>query len=273
MTGDRTALVTGASTGIGRAVAARLAGDGFRVFGTSRRPETSATPPGVTMLPLDVDSGDSVRACVRQALEASGRIDLLVNNAGFAFVGAVEEMTIEEAQAQFDTNVLGVIRMTQAVLPHMRSRRAGRIINIGSLSATIAIPFGGLYSATKRALQGITESLRHELRPFGVDVCLVEATFIATGIGEMARLPAQPMPEYDVARSAAHAAWRRQIDAGPRVEAVAGRVLALARARRTRLRYPAGFDAWWMPIVRPLTPWWLVERLTAHRFDLHRRRE
>lgn len=270
MTGERTALVTGASTGIGRAVAERLAADGFRVFGTSRDPSRVAAPAGVQLTALDVGDTDSVRGCVRGVLDAAGHIDLLVNNAGFVLVGAVEEIAVEEARAQFDTNVFGVMRMSQAVLPHMRARGAGRIINVGSLSATVAIPFGGVYTATKRALQGITESMRHEVRPFGVDVCLVEATFIATEVGDVARLPARPLPIYERARTAAHAAWRREIASGPSVATVAARVAAVARARRTRLRYPAGFDAWWMPIARPLTPWWLVERLAARRFDLHR---
>lgn len=268
--GDRVALVTGASRGIGRAIATRLAKDGMRVVGTSRDPSRVAAAPGVRMAALDVTSDASVRSCVDGVLAREGRIDLLVNNAGFLLLGAVEELTVDEARRQFETNLFGVLRTTQAVLPHMRERRSGRVINIGSLSADFAIPFGGLYTATKRALQGLTEALRHEVRPFGVDVCLVEATFIATEAGEIAVMPAHPYAEYERARLLANAAWRRQIADGPGVSVVANRVAALARARKTRFRYPAGFNALWMPLLRPLVPSWLVERLVARRFDLHR---
>ncbi len=268
--GDRVALVTGASTGIGRAIAARLADDGMRVVGTSRDPSRGPPLAGVRMAALDVTSDASVGSCVAEVLDKEGRIDLLVNNAGFLLLGAVEELTVEEARRQFETNVFGVLRTTQAVLPHMRKGRSGRIINIGSLSADFAIPFGGIYTATKRALQGITEALRHEVRPFGVDVCLIEATFIATEAGEIAVMPSHPLPEYDRARWLANSAWRRRIAAGPGVSVVADRVAKLAQARGTKLRYAGGFDALWMPVLRPLVPAWLVERLVARTFDLHR---
>ncbi len=268
--GDRVALVTGASTGIGRAIAERLAQDGMRVVGTSRDPSRVSALAGVRMTVLDVTSDESVHSCVAGVLDREGRIDLLVNNAGFLLLGAVEELTVDEARRQFETNLFGVLRTTQAVLPHMRERKSGRIINIGSLSADFAIPFGGLYTATKRALQGMSEALRHEVRPFGVDVCTVEATYISTEAGEIAELPAHPLPEYDRARSLANAAWRRRIATGPGVSVVADRVATLARARKTRFRYPGGFSALWMPLLRPLVPAWVVERLTARQFDLHR---
>jgi NAD(P)-dependent dehydrogenase (short-subunit alcohol dehydrogenase family) len=267
---ERVALVTGASTGIGRATAERLARDGFRVFGTSRDPSRVPAPTGTRMLALDVEDDESVNTCVGTVLDTAGRIDVLVNNAGFAFSAAVEELTIAEARQQFETNVFGVLRMSRAVLPHMRQQRRGRIINIGSLSADFAIPFGGHYTATKRALQGLSEAMRHEVRPFGVDVCLIEATFVGTGVGESARRPEHPLPVYDRARATAYAAWQRELSAGSSVDVVAARVTRVARARRTRFRYPAGFEALWMPLVRPLIPWRIIQYLVARRFSIHR---
>jgi len=179
MADRKVALVTGASSGIGEATARQLAAAGFRVFGGSR---TAAAGRGTQVghVTLDVRDDTSVRACVSHVLRAAGRIDVLVNNAGYLCAGAVEEIPVSEAKAQFETNYFGVARMTAAVLPGMRERRAGHIITISSLTGLAAVPFWGHYSASKFAVEGLMEALRHEVRPFGIVVALVEPGAIKT---------------------------------------------------------------------------------------------
>src|SRR5438093_6251879 len=147
-----TALVTGASSGIGQAIALRLASRGIHVFGTARQPAQAQSAP-FEVLPLDVRSEESVEQCVELALSRAGKLDVLVNNAGYALTGAAEETSIEEAKAQFDTNFFGAVRVVNAVLPAMRKAGTGKIINIGSLAGLTAIPFMPFYSATKFALE------------------------------------------------------------------------------------------------------------------------
>jgi len=145
---SQTILVTGASSGIGQSTAQLLAERGFTVFGTARKPDAAKRAP-FTMLALDVRSDESVRACMEQVIAKAGRLDVLVNNAGYAMMGAAEETSVEEAKAQFETNFFGIVRMVNAVLPGMRAAGAGKIINISSLAGNTAIPFSAFYSATK----------------------------------------------------------------------------------------------------------------------------
>jgi NAD(P)-dependent dehydrogenase (short-subunit alcohol dehydrogenase family) len=182
MAARKVALVTGASSGIGEATAGQLAAAGFRVFGGSR---TAAAGRGTAVehVVLDVRDDGSVRDGVGQILRTAGRIDVLVNNAGYLCAGAVEEVSAAEAQAQFETNYFGVARVTAAVLPGMRERRAGHIITISSLTGLAAVPFWGHYSASKFAVEGLMEALRHEVRPFGIGVALVEPGAIRTPFG------------------------------------------------------------------------------------------
>ena len=176
-------LITGASSGIGKAVARRLAGGEYVVFGTSRDPSGSGEIPGVKLLPLDVRSDNSVSACVQAVLDQAGGLDVLINNAGYALTGAVEEASLEEAKEQFETNFFGIARMVKAVLPVMRRRGRGRIINISSLAGLAPMPYQGFYSASKHALEGYSEALRQEVKPFNIHVSLVEPGFIRTGLG------------------------------------------------------------------------------------------
>ena len=164
------ALVTGASTGIGRATAKALKDAGFRVFGTSRR-AVSEKPEGITMLIGDVTDDASVAKLVDEVISDAGRIDLLVNNAGIGLLGGAEESSIAQAQALFDVNLFGVLRVTNAVLPTMRRQASGRIINMSSVMGLIPAPYLALYSSTKHALEGYSESLDHELRAFGIEWC------------------------------------------------------------------------------------------------------
>ena len=179
MADGQVALVTGASSGIGQATARELAAAGFRVFGGSRTaPAGRGT--GVEHVALDVRDDASVRDCVGHVLRAAGRIDVLVNNAGYLCAGAIEEVPVAEAKAQFATNYFGVARMTAAVLPGMRERRAAHIITISSLTGLVAVPFWGHYNASKFAVEALMETLRHEARPFGIRVALVEPGPITT---------------------------------------------------------------------------------------------
>src|SRR5229473_7515966 len=178
-TTPKVALVTGASSGFGLATAALLAAQGFLVFGTSRAPAHNEAG-SFELLPLDIDSETSVQTCIQTILERTGRIDLLVNNAGFAQGGALEETSLEDARAQFETNVFGVLRMLKAVIPVMRQQGSGQIITVSSLLGVVAMPYLGLYSSSKFALEGMIEGLYHELRPFHIKVSLVEPTFFRT---------------------------------------------------------------------------------------------
>src|SRR5438128_1066023 len=177
---SKIALGTGASSGIGEATAERLASAGYKVYGTSRR-GAQAGQRSFAMLPLDVTSDESVETAVTAVLRLEGRIDLLVNNAGFGVAPAgAEESSIEQARAIFDTNFFGIVRMTRAVVPHMRRQGAGRIINIGSVLGFLPMPYGALYAATKHAIEGYSESLDHELRTWGIRVSVIEPAYTKT---------------------------------------------------------------------------------------------
>jgi len=240
----QTVLVTGASSGIGQAIAQLLTARGFTVFGTSRKPTGN-------LIPLDVRSDDSVRACV----ERVGKIDVLVNNAGYSLMGSAEETSLDEAKAQLETNFFGVVRMVKAVLPGMRKAGAGKIITIGSLAGITAIPFGAFYTASKFALEGYTEALWHELRPFGIHVTLIEPGFIATPIGERTQLAAAPLSAYDGVRQRATHALDQHVKDGISPDAVAQRVLRVIQARSPTLRYRVGTDAAWFPRLKSVLPW------------------
>ena len=169
----KTAIVTGASSGIGRASAEALVQAGFTVFGTSRRGGGESAG-GVTMLACDVTEDGSVAAMVSTVLSKTGRIDLLVNNAGIGMLGGAEESSVSQVQALFDVNLFGVVRTTNAVLPPMRRQGQGRIVNMGSILGLVPAPYSAHYSAVKHALEGYSESLDHEVRAFNIPVSVVE---------------------------------------------------------------------------------------------------
>jgi NAD(P)-dependent dehydrogenase (short-subunit alcohol dehydrogenase family) len=175
-------LITGCSSGIGRAVAPHLAALGYTVIATARRVDdlTDLAAAGCRTLPLDVNDEESMRAAV-DAVEAShGRIDVLINNAGYSQSGAVESVPLARTRAQFETNVFGPLRLTQLVLPGMRRRGAGRIINVSSMGGRLVFPGGGVYHASKYAVEALSDALRYELRPFGIAVVLIEPGLIKT---------------------------------------------------------------------------------------------
>jgi NAD(P)-dependent dehydrogenase (short-subunit alcohol dehydrogenase family) len=182
----RTVLITGCSSGIGKATAARLARSGWDVWATARRPETLAELTGCRPLALDVTDEASMQAAVDTVLAESGHVDALVNNAGYSLSGAVESLDVNEIRREFETNVFGLIRLTQLVLPSMRERRAGRIVNIGSMGGKLTFPGGGAYHASKYAVEAFSDALRFEVGGFGVQVVLIEPGLITTNFEEAA---------------------------------------------------------------------------------------
>src|SRR6266566_5138373 len=251
---SQTIVVTGASSGIGQSTARLLAERGFTVFGTARKP-ASAKLDGFSMLPLDVRSDESVRACLEQVTAKAGRLDVLVNNAGYTVTGAAEETSVDEAKAQLETNFFGAVRMVNAVLPGMRAARAGKIINVSSLAGNTAIPFSAFYSASKFALEGYSESLWYEVRPFGISVRLVEPGFVNTPIGEASPAAARPLTAYDASLKSTLAAFGHALKSGIPPEQVAQRVLQIIEQPNPELRYRVGAQATWLPRLRTVVPW------------------
>lgn len=247
------ALVTGASSGIGRATAKALHSAGYRVFGTSRR-ATAEPSDGVTMLACDVTDDSSVAKLIEDVLAKAGRIDLLVNNAGSGIVGGAEESSLAQAQALFDVNVFGVMRMTKAVLPAMRLQGKGRIVNISSLLGLIPSPYNAIYSASKHAIEGYSESLDHELRTLGIRVALVEPSYTNTAFEENKTVPDEPLSIYDQPRAATVRFMKTAVKEGDAPEVVAQTVLKAASATVPNRRYPAGKQARRVRMLRRLVP-------------------
>ena len=243
-------MVTGASSGIGAAIAAELVRRSYRVFGTSRKPTPLGA--GVESVGLDVGSQASVDACLAQVLGAAGRIDVLVNNAGYLLAGAVEEATLDEARQIFETNYLGVVRMTLAVLPSMRARRSGHLVTISSLAGRVPAPFWGHYNASKFAVEGLMETLRYEVAPFGLRVCLVEPGAIKTPF--YAQPHARPMPEYARWRDAALTVMKGFETRAPGPEIVGAAVGRLVAQRNPRLRTLVTREARLLTFLRWLLP-------------------
>ena len=179
-------LITGCSSGIGRATARHLAERGELVFATARRPETIADLEGCEKLALDVTDEESMAAAVRAVEDHAGAVGVLINNAGYGLHGAFEETPIEQVRRQFETNVIGLVRLTQMVLPGMRAQGWGRVINISSMGGKLTFPGGAFYHATKHALEAMSDALRFEVRRFGIDVVVIEPGLIRTRFGETA---------------------------------------------------------------------------------------
>ncbi len=251
MAQERVAVVTGASSGIGAATARGLAAAGFRVFGASRRaPAGPAT--GIEHVTIDVDDDSSVRGGVAEVLRDAGRIDVLVNNAGYLCAGAVEEVSIADAKAQFETNYFGVVRMSSAVLPGMRERRRGHIITVSSLAGLVPVPYWGQYNASKFAVEGLMETLRHEVRPFGIQVALVEPGNIKTPF--YARPQATGMDAYAGPRGRAFAAMAEFERNAPGPDVVAGKVVAIAENAHPALRNKVTKEATQFTLLRWALP-------------------
>jgi NAD(P)-dependent dehydrogenase (short-subunit alcohol dehydrogenase family) len=256
---SKTAIVTGASSGIGEATAERLVKAGYTVYGTSRRSASGGIRP-FHMLPLDVTSDTSVEAAVREVIRLEGHIDLLVNNAGFGVApGGAEESSLEQARAIFDTNLFGLIRMTRAVVPHMRRQGRGRIINIGSVLGLLPMPYGALYAATKHAVEGYSESLDHELRTRGIRVSVIEPAYTKTQFDANFLEPDSKLDEYREVRANLDKVLKEVMAKGDEPSVVAEVVLKAANAKRPKLRYPAGALANRLRWLRRFAPAALVD--------------
>jgi NAD(P)-dependent dehydrogenase (short-subunit alcohol dehydrogenase family) len=240
----RVVLITGASSGIGLACATYLAERGFRVYGTSRRssPESSA----VTMLTADITDDRSVAGVVATVLDREGRLDIVVNNAGMGIAGPVEDTSIEEAKGQLEVNFFGAFRVCRAALPAMRSRGSGYIVNIGSIGGLIAIPYQGMYSASKFALEGLSETLRMEVRPFGIRVVIIEPGDHKTGITQNRQVT---QSTYGKSFEAALARTAHDEQSGPGPEQIARLLYRIVNQSNPRLRYTVG------PVAQRVAVW------------------
>jgi NAD(P)-dependent dehydrogenase (short-subunit alcohol dehydrogenase family) len=245
--GERVVLITGASSGIGQACATYLAQRGYRVLGTSRQaaflPATLEWQPGsVQMIPMDVNEDDSVQRAIVWAVGQAGRIDVLVNCAGYGIVGAVEDTTVEDAKAQIETNLFGVWRTCRAVLPAMRAQRGGYIVNISSIGGLIGIPFQSAYGASKFAVEGLTEALSAEVKPFGIHACLIEPGDIPTQFAAHRHKTAECLQNraYCGAVDRALAVMEHDEQQGPSPMVVARQLERIITNPAPRLRYTVG---------------------------------
>jgi len=258
---SKIAIVTGASSGIGEATAEQLAKAGYKVYGTSRRGAHGAGGKRTfQMLALDVTSDESVAGAVSEVLRIEGNIDLLVNNAGFGVSpAAAEESSIEQAQAIFDTNFFGLVRMIRAVVPHMRQRGTGRIINISSVLGFVPMPYMALYSATKHAVEGYSESLDHELRTQGIRVSLIEPAYIKTAFDANQLQPDEALDEYQDLRAGLDRRVKEALEGADGPEVVAETVVQAALATTPKVRYTSGTLAGRLRFLRRFAPAALVE--------------
>jgi NADP-dependent 3-hydroxy acid dehydrogenase YdfG len=269
---SKAVLITGCSSGIGHATAALLVEQGWKVYATARRPETLAelAQKGCETLALDVLDEQSMSAAVSAVTEAEGAVGVLVNNAGYSQSGAIETVAIEQVRRQFETNVFGLIRMCQLVLPGMREQQWGKIVNIGSMGGRLTFPGGGLYHATKYAVEAISDALRFEVRGFGVDVILVEPGLIITNFGETATASVVADEQGPYARfnkavakltAGAYTGPMSKLGGGPDV--VAKTIAGALKASRPKARYPVTTSAHLMINQRRFTPdrvWDLIMR-------------
>lgn len=261
-------LITGCSTGIGRDLAQRLAQSGCLVVATARNVESLDGLSAALKLPLDVTRPDTIERTVKSIIQQFGRIDVLVNNAGYAQCGAVEEVPDEQVHQMFDVNFFGVIRMMQAVLPQMRSQRSGRIINISSIAGKLSTPVNGAYSASKFALEALSDALRLELKPFGVEVSLIEPGAIKTDFDQTVRTHAHEILDNPLSPYRQLYQKYQQVSDGmrrgePGPEVVSEIIQKAIEADHPKARYLAGVsfsarlvlflrDWLWNPVVQQL---------------------
>jgi NAD(P)-dependent dehydrogenase (short-subunit alcohol dehydrogenase family) len=264
MRGKQVILVTGSSSGIGRATAIEAARRGHRVFASARHREDVAdlTAKGIDTLSMDVTDPGSIAAGVATVLETAGRIDALVNNAGYGQYGAIEDVSDEEWRAQFEVNVFGAVAVLRAVLPGMRAARRGTIVNVSSLAGKVTVPFAGPYCASKHALEAISDALRVELAPWQIRVVVVEPGPITTHFGDRsrqatARILATPGPYSPFYENAERASQKDFQRGRRRPEAVARVIVRAIESKRPRTRYRVA------PLARILVP---LKGITSDRF-------
>lgn len=259
---SKAVLITGCSTGIGRATAEHLARSGHSVYATARRPESieDLKRAGCKTLALDVNDEASMSAAVSAVEEAEGAVGALVNNAGYSQSGALETIGLDDVRRQFETNVFGLLRMCQLVLPGMRGQGGGRIVNVSSMGGKLTFPGGGIYHATKYAVEAMSDAMRFEVQGFGIDVVVIEPGLIKTNFAETAVGSVShedgPYAEFNTAVSAATAGAYEgplgRLGGGP--EAVAKAIEKAITAKRPRARYPVTASARVLMTQRKLLP-------------------
>lgn len=260
---SKTVLITGASRGIGKATAELLTKNGYRVFGTSRQPKDDGG--NIRLVQLEVWDNESVKGCVETVHREAGRIDILINNAGISVFGALEESSLEEAKKVFETNLFGVMRVTNAVLPIMRKQKNSLIINLSSLAGVIGVPYIGVYSASKFALEGYSETLRYETKVFGIDVVLLEPDDIHTDIEEPDT--ALLIDDYAKSRQWVKDDHIHAMATAPPASIVAEKILRIIETKNPKMRYVVGNHAY-LPLLKRLLPERLAETIWRRAFHL-----
>jgi NAD(P)-dependent dehydrogenase (short-subunit alcohol dehydrogenase family) len=270
MSDRKVVVITGASSGIGEATARLLAQNGFLVFGGARDTNRAPAIPGVRFGTVDVTDEASVSGFVEWVLSEAGKIDVLVNNAGISLVGPVENTSTPEAQLVFDTNLFGPLRMIRAVLPSMRAARNGLIINMSSVLGFLPAPFMGIYASSKHALEGLSESLDHEVREYNVRVVLIEPTFTNTNLDVNAKHTGSTLGVYASQATATTKTVEAQIKSAPSPSVVANQVLAAINGPY-RMRQPAGGQATLLSRLRRFMPASAVDRSLRKTFGFGKR--
>ena len=267
---SKTALVTGASSGIGEETARTLHKLGYTVYAAARRTDRleQLTPTGIHALTMDVTDDESMSSGIEKIIAETGRIDVLVNNAGYGSFGAIEDVPIDEARRQFEVNVFGLARLTQLVLPHMRAQRSGTIINISSIGGRFTTLLGGWYHASKHAVEALSDALRMETTPFGIDVVVIEPGLIRT---EWSGIAANHLEE--TAEGSAYASQIKAVANSMRSEStnkrqsppsvIADTVEKIVTARKPRTRYVVGFAAKPLVTLRRILPDRAFDRLIS----------
>ncbi|MCR9137763.1 MAG: SDR family oxidoreductase [Alphaproteobacteria bacterium] len=244
----KTILITGASSGIGRQTAVHFQSKGWNVIATMRAPDKETQLTGVDnvlVARLDVTDSPSIHTAIEQGIENFGRIDVLVNNAGYGAYGPLEAFPMESVRRQFDTNVLGLLETTQAVLPHFRANGAGTIVNISSIGGQMTFPLGALYHGTKFAVEGLSEALHYELEAIGVKVKIIQPGMIATDFGGRSFdfQSSDTMPQYQPIVGKLFAHWQNAAAAPSGPDVVAEKIWEAVTDETNTLRYRAGADA------------------------------
>lgn len=247
MTQYQNVLITGASSGIGAAIAKLLAENNYNVWGTTRKetgqilvPVSPEAAQRIKFVRLDVTDDSSVQECFAQVMQEAGHIDVLINNAGYGIYGSIEDVSIELAKAQFETNVFGTLRVIKAFLPAMRQRGSGLIINVSSLAGKLVIPFQTHYAASKHAIEAFTEGLRQEVRPFGIKVAMIEPGDINTNFNNATQFGDKEESAYKKWTDASWKAIDVNLQKAPPPEVIAKKALKIIRSKNPATRYPAG---------------------------------
>ena len=267
MSDSSVVVVTGVSSGIGRITAEKFAMQGCRVFGTVRNISKTQPSAGVELIKMDVSDEESVKRGIQSIIDKANHIDVLVNNAGVTLLGAMEETSIAEARTLFDTNLFGILSTIKAVLPHMRNQRSGRIVNVSSVLGFLPAPYMALYSASKHAVEGLSESLDHEVRQFGIRVALVEPSFTKTNLDANAPQTVTKIRDYTKELGVVSKAIQTNIQKAPEPEQVAASIIDAALGTWKMRHTPKG-EASLLAKLRRFMPSGPVEKGLRKTFGL-----